>query len=427
MPLYCLGLSHHTAPLALRERLAFSPADLETALAGCPRPADAELVVLSTCNRVEVYAHTASDDARFVDGLIGWLAEARRLPAAAFAPYLYRHIGRAAVRHLCRVAAGLESLVLGEAQIQGQVSDAHAAAARAGATGPVLDEVFRLAKRTGRRARHETQINRNPASVSSVAVSAAQETAGALDTCRVLVVGGGKIGTLALQALHEQGACEIELLNRTWDSARDQAEAWNARPLPPEALPDALARADLVITSAATTQPILTVALVRSAMSRRPDRPLTLIDVAVPRNVESPVGRLSHVHLIDIDDLQARAEAVVAERWTEVPAVEALVEEAVAAFEAWRREAEIAPLIADLRRKAETIRRHELGRLLEQLPNLDEDVQRRIEYLSRTLVNKLLHDPTTRLRDAAQNGDDTGRTRAVRELFDLSTETTPAS
>jgi len=427
MPLLCLGLNHRTAPLVLRERLAYTPPALEAALVRFSRETprgkhSPERVILSTCNRVELYAFVPAANAPEADpfdGLMAELVTAHGVAEAALAPHLYRWTSNQAVRHLCRVAAGLDSMVLGEPQILGQVADALAQARKHQAAGTVMTALFRAAIRAGRRARHETKLNRKPASIPSVAVRLARQVVGRLEAGCVAVVGGGKVGTLALQALREHTDCTLAVVNRTWEVAQEQARHWGAAAYCLAQLPEVLAGADVVITSAASEEPFVTGSMVQEAMRGRLERPLTLIDVAVPRNVEAAVAGLDHVHLFDLDSLQATAREVVAERRREVPHVEHIIEEETQAFEEWQRGADVMPLIADLRHKAEFIRRQELQRMLEYLPDLDPATRAHVERLSFALVNKLLHEPTTRLRIAAQAGHAAESAETVRRLFAL--------
>ena len=429
MSLLCLGLNHRTAPLALRERLVYTPAMLEVALAcfsrGRPRRWHSqELVILSTCNRVEVYAHLPARDASgngedpFAP-LLDVLVESRDVPVATVEKYLYRYTGIEAARHLCCVAAGLDSMVLGEPQILGQVAEAHEAALRQQTAGTVMQALFRTAMRAGRRARHETKINRKPASISSVAVHLARHVAGSLDGCRVAVVGAGLIGTLTLKTLREQGPCDVAVVSRNRTSAEQLARRWGAAAYGLEHLPEVLAAADLVITSTAALDPVLTVKTVQEAVRGRPERPLTLIDVAVPRDVDPAVRSVENVRLFDLDDLKAQAQQVIAERRSEIPRVETIIEEEVRAFQQWQRGADVMPLIADLRHKAEFTRQQEVHRALRHLPDLDPETRKQIERLSHALVNKLLHEPTTRLRFAAKAGRAAESAETVRHLFAL--------
>lgn len=430
MEILCLGLSHHTAPVELRERLTYPPAALKAALArlGCgreTRPASlSELIILSTCNRLELYACTSMENASEAGddpsaALLDLVVETRGLPAPEFAHHLYRHTGRTAVEHLCRVAAGLDSMILGEPQILGQVAQAYEMALGLGAAGVVLGALFRAAIRAGKRARTETAISRNPASAGSVAVTLAESVVGDLSAARVLVVGAGEMAELALEALRKRGVLEIAVANRTHDRAARLASRWGARALTFERLGEALAEADIVIASTGAPHTLITTDLTAEAISRRLGRPLVFIDIAVPRDVDPDVRRLPGVHYYDIDDLQSRLADSLAVRGHEVPRVEAIAAEETTRFMTWLTGLEIAPLIAHMRARADAIRRAEVEKTLRRLPHLPDADRRRVEALSESLVNKLLHEPTLRLRAEAGNGRVAHYAAAARYLFAL--------
>ncbi len=411
MHLICLGLSHQTAPVALRERLAYNEADLQETLSQFERKQTQwtqsfqEFAILSTCNRVELYALQSPPSERAIEhDLLACLAETRKIPVPGLEPYLYRHHNLAAVTHLCRVAAGLESIVLGESQILGQVADAHRAARGHRTLKRGLNELFQAAIRAGKRARHETGIDRNPASIGSVAVHLAQRIVKQLAQAKVLVIGAGEMAELALEALHKRVVHSIAVANRTAQRATELAGRWGGQGHTLTALPEILAEVDIVITSTGAPQPIIDVDLVQPIMAKRSGRPLVFIDIAVPRNVAAEVADLAAVHLFDIDDLQNHLQDALSKRQAEVPKVEAIVAEEVAKFETWLQKEEVLPLITELRHQAETIRQQSLERTLDYLPDLDPETMKHIQHLSRSIVNKLLHEPTHRLRLEATNG-----------------------
>ncbi len=419
----CLGFSHRTAPLALRERLTYLPADLAATLAA-ERPASlGELVILSTCNRLELYAVAGPSartdpDARF-SALLDFVAATRGLPAAELNDHCYRLAGRDAIDHLGLVAAGLDSMVLGEPQILGQVAGAYAQAAARGAAGPVLAALFRAAVHAGKRARAETGISRNPTTISSVAVRLAEQTAGPLAERPVLVVGAGQMAELAVQALRGRGALRITIASRTLARATALAERWGAWAAPADELSVALAGADVVL--AATNAPgfVITPELAGPALAARPARPVVLIDLAVPRDVDPGVRQMPKVQYYDIDDLQAHLNGGLAERQQAAPRVQAIVAEEMGRFADWLGTLAVAPVIADLRAKAEAIRRAEVDKTLRRLPNLTPAERQQVESLAQALVNKLLHEPTGRLKAEAGNGHAAEYAAAVRDLFAL--------
>jgi len=424
MQILCLGLSYHTAPVDLRERLHYSPRSLQAALArfGCGRhdghPDDlVELAILSTCNRLELYA--VSHAAQF-EGLIEFISETTDVPSAAFTPHLYQYQAAEAVQHLLRVAAGLDSMILGEPQILGQVTDAYEVARGQGATGPVLSALLRSAIHSGKRARTETAIARNPVSASSIAAQLATEAVGDLTASQVVIVGAGEMAELAVEALRHRDAQHITVVNRTLDRAAPLAERWNATALTFEQLFDALAQADIVITSTGAPHIVVKPELVQAAIATRPERPLIFVDIAVPRDVDPLVGQIPNVQYYNIDDLALRLNGSLAERQQEVPQVEAIVAEETLNFIAYLHNLDILPVISDLRAKADAIRRAEIEKTFRHLAHLDEADRKRIEVLTESLVNKLLHDPTLRLKAEAGNGHAAEYAAAVRHLFGLS-------
>lgn len=417
-----LGLSHHTAPVALRERLSCSLADLLAADSeALPLPAPVrELVILSTCNRLELYAvidHAATGWQPLLATLLG---DMRGVNPAQFYKYLYTHLGYDVARHLFRVAAGLESRILGEAQILGQVTDAYVTAVRAKTAGPQLKTLFETAIRVGKRARTETEISRNPASTSSMALAQAEQILGDLRHRHVLVVGAGEMGQLALKGLQHRGVAQIAIANRTRQRAAELAARYQAQVVEMADLPAALAQADAVISATSAMEPVLTQAMVAEAMAQRPQRPLVLLDIAVPRDMETAVAAIPHVTLYDADALQSSLDEAYTARQAEVPRVEAVIEEELATFTNQMRELAVNPVIADLRQHAEDIRQHELARALRHLHHADPETLAQLNHLSRALVNKLLHEPMHHLRTKAREEEAAVYAETVRELFGLS-------
>jgi len=411
--LVCLGLSHRTAPVELRERVG----SLGPGAERCP--AVEEHAVLSTCYRVELYAHLVDgiEDPR--EELIGVLAQAHGVERDQLLDHLYVHAGEDVARHLSRVAAGLDSLVLGEAEILGQVRDAFEEARIAGSLGPVLSHLVRTAVSAGRRARTATAIGVNPATASSMALALAHGTLGGLRQKRVLVVGAGRIGLQTLKALAGRGVEQIGVANRTRGRADEIAPRFGASVFGLDELEDALAWADVVVTATSSEEPVVEADAVRRAMSRRASRPLVVVDLAVPADVDRAAGEVAGVRLFDVDDLRAGLDEAMAARLREVPRVEAIIEEEVEAFGRRYRELAVEPLVVELRRRAEEIREQELERVLREFGEVDPETAERIAHLSRVLVKKLLHEPTVRLRERAGTGDADEVAAAVRELFGL--------
>jgi glutamyl-tRNA reductase len=414
--LICLGVSHRTAPVELRERF-------ETLGVGadlCPEVD--EHAVLATCYRVELYAYLAVGVDEGRDALIDTLAEAHGAERTALTDHLYVHVGEDVARHLSRVASGLDSLVLGEAEIQGQVREAFEDARRAGTTGRVLDLLFRSAVTSGRRARSETAIGANPATASSMALSLAEGVLGDLRERNALVVGAGRIGLQTLKALAGRGVTSAAVANRSRDRAAEAATRFDAGTYGLDELPEALAWADLVVTATSSESPIVSAAAVGAAMAQRAVRALVIVDLAVPADVERATGDIPGVRLFDVDDLRAGLDDALASRLREVPRVETIVEEEVGDFDRRHRELEIEPVLAALRRRAERIREAEVERTLRLLGDVDAATAEHIRRLSHGLVKKLLHEPTVRLRERAGSGDADEVAADARDLFGLEHE-----
>ena len=411
--LVCLGLSHRTAPVELRERIGALGFSAERC------PVVVEHATLQTCYRVELYARLTSGVEEARDELIDALSRAHGVERELLVDHLYVHAGDDVAHHLCRVAAGLDSLVLGETEILGQVGDAFATGKAAGTVGPGLSLLFRTAITAGRRARAETAIGANPATASSMALALAEGVVGDLREKRVLVVGAGRIGLQSLKAVAGRGITHAAVANRTRARAAEVAERFGAVAHSLDELSDGLTWADVAVTATSSEAPVVSTELVQRAMSSRDSRPLVLVDLAVPADVERAAGSVPGVSLFDVDDLRAGLDDSMAARLHEVPAVEAIVGDEVESFARRYHELEVEPLLSALRRQAEEIRQQELDRALRDLGDVDPVTAERIEHLSRTLVKKLLHEPTVRLRERAGTGNADEVADAVRELFGL--------
>ena len=412
--LVCLGLSHRTAPVELRERIGALGVGAERC------PAVIEHAVLQTCYRVELYARLTSgvEDAR--DELVDALSHAHDVSRELLLDHLYVHSGEDVARHLSRVAAGLDSLVLGEAEILGQVGEAYELGEAAGTVGPGMKLLFRTAISAGRRARSETAIGANPATASSMALALAESALGDLGDKHVLVVGAGRIGLQTLKAAEGRGIGSVAVANRTKERAAEVATRFAAVAHGLDELVDALAVADVAISATSSEAPVVRVDSVRAALAARADRPLILVDLAVPADVEREAGEVPGARLFDVDDLRAGLDDTMRARLREVPGVEAVVDEEVEDFGRRYRELEVEPLLSELRRQAESIRSRELARALDDLGEVDPAVAERMEHLSRTLVKRLLHDPTVRARERAGAGNADEVADAVRDLFGIS-------
>ena len=409
MSLLLIGLSHHVAPVELRERVALPGARAAEIAAGLVVDAG-EAVCLSTCNRTELYLATESpEDAG--QRALGALCEVSGLDGELLRPVLYRLDDEAAALHLFRVAAGLDSMVPGEGEILGQVRSAY----ESGETGPLLDRLFRQALHAGKKVRSETAIGENPASVSSAAAALAEQVFGDLSGCRVLLVGAGKIGELSARSLVSRGA-EISLVaNRSLERAGELARRFGGEPLPLERVGDELARADVVLSSTGSPGFILSRSDVERVLARRKGRPLFLIDIAVPRDLDPDIHQLEGCYLYDIDDLESVVADSLAGRRQEAARAEAIVAQEADRFAAWQASRDVVPAIASLRARAEEIRAAELDRA----KGLSERERRAADSITARVLDKLLHVPTVRLKEAAAGSDGAVYADAVRHLFDL--------
>ena len=420
MPVFVVGLNHRTAPLDLLERLAIDPERLPKALALLlEREHVKECAILSTCNRVEVYA--AID--RFHDGgdaVRAFLTDFHGICSRELADYLYAYYEDRAVQHLFAVTAGIDSMVVGEVQILGQVREAFQAAQAERTAGPVLHALFTQALRVGRRARHETAIGQGLASTLSVSLAVAQGQLGSLAGRSALIVGAGKMARLAAQTLRQAGAAELVIANRTPAHGSALAAEFRGRSVPLEAIDRELAAVDLVVASTAAMSPTVTLDAVRRGLGRRQaGRPLVVLDLGVPRDVEPEVRSLRGVVLADLDALRAVLETEEDGPRREVERVRELIAEETAGFMSGQRSAKLAPTIRALRARAEQVRQHELARAGVRLAGLDPAQREAIDQVTRGLVNKLLHDPIVRGKALAGGANGEMYAGILRQLYAL--------
>lgn len=407
MRLALIGVNHKTAPLDVRERLAFADDRMSETLlalhaftgADGKRIID-ECVVLSTCNRTEFYCVYNCDIFNF-PALARFIAERRDLAADDVSPHLYNLSGQAAVKHLFRVASGLESMVIGEHQITGQVKSAYEAAVACHTNGPFTNKLFHLAFRTAKQVRSETKIGVGSTSVSQVACDLAREHYHDLAERRALIVGAGETGALALRHLRERGLSRITILNRTVAKAEALAAEHAAAFGPLGELPRCLATADVVVSATSAPHMVVTEAQLRTAMAGRID-PVHLFDIAVPRDIEPGVRNVRGVTLHDMDDLQAHVERNVERRSEERHAAFKIVENAAEEFVGWHLTNQMTPAITELRNMAESIRAKEIEKLR---THLSEEDYARVEAVTRTIMNKMLHQPIVTLKQAAMTQD----------------------
>jgi glutamyl-tRNA reductase len=419
MALFVAGLSHRNAPVELREQLAVDEDKLrellrDIAAAGVVR----EAIILSTCNRVEVYAVAdVPGEARATT--FRQLCRHRGVEPASVEAALYTHAEGDAVRHAFRVASSLDSMVIGEPQILGQVKDAFALAQSCEVVGPALHSLFTQAFAVAKKVRTETEIARHAVSVSFAAVELAKKIFGALEGKAVLLVGAGKMSELAARHLVEQGVFPVYVTNRTWARAQEMARALSGTAVPFDELPTALGAVDIVITSTGASEPVIRRDAVQRAVHGRRGRPLFFIDIAVPRDVESSVDSLDDVYCYDIDDLKQVIDANIRERVREAHRAEALIEREVAKFLARQGDVEVIPTIVSLRERLEAIRTGEVKRTLARLPGATPETREAIEALSSAIVNKILHAPITKLRESSRAGSPRSWLELVHELFGL--------
>ncbi len=415
-----LGVSHRQAPVELRERLLFRKAELPAALANLLQRVP-EAVVLSTCNRTEVYA--AVDDLEAGrEALRRFLAEWHGVPEEDFVHLLYHHVQDEAVRHLMRVAAGMDSMVVGEPQVLGQVRDAFQMALQHRAAGPVLSRLFRQAVEVGKRARSATGISRHATSVSTAAIELARKALGSLCHRTVLVIGAGEMGQQAARSMVAHGAARVLVVGRTRSRVEHVASAVGGRALGFSDLPGALQQADVAISSTDSDGYVIQPEMVAMAMQARSGRPMILIDIAVPRDVHPDVASMPGVRLYNIDDLQEVCRANLQARKRESVKVEEMVTQEVQRFMAWWESLEVVPVISALVDRAEAIRQAELARALSKMGDITQQDRETINLMTRAIVSKMLHYPIVRLKESGAQGDGRQYAAALRELFDLRVE-----
>ena len=416
MKIVLVGLSHHVAPVELRERVAVAPeaaAELARSLAA-DGGGEAEAVCLSTCNRMELYL--ASRDAGAAEQeAVSALSRLAGMDAAELLPRLYRLHDEAAATHLFRVAAGLDSMVPGEGEILGQVKDAY----EAGAHGPILDHLFRQALHAGKKVRSETAIGESPASVSSAAAALAQQVFGELEGRRVLVIGAGKAGELAARALAARGATIASVANRSPERGAVVAALVGAAAVSFDQIEQELERADVVVAATGAPGLVLGREQVARSLRGRKGRPLFLIDIAVPRDLDPEIHELDGCYLYDIDDLQAVVEASLAGRRREASRAESIIAEEADRYREWKASLDVVPAVAALRARAEEIRRGELDRAEGRLAKLDAGERSLVEAITAQIVNKILHLPTVRMKEAAATPNGIVYADALQHLFGL--------
>ncbi|MEO7021421.1 MAG: glutamyl-tRNA reductase [Ktedonobacteraceae bacterium] len=418
MHIVCISVDHLSASIDLRERLVCSPQQVAQVLRSA-RQVVQESILLSTCNRLELYAVCSEPDEGLAQ-LRGLLCAAREVSLSELTAHSHTFVDQQAVAHLLGVACGLYSLVPGEPQIQGQVAEALEIAQGGGFAGPITAALFRAALVAGKRARSETAISRNAASISHVAVQLARQVFPRLNEASVLLVGSGKMSELAAQNLCAHGAQRLTIINRTQGHAIDLANRVGALHRSFAELPAALLEADVVITSTTAPHTIITCEILQNVISQRQGRSLLLIDIALPRDIDPAVSEMPGVHLYNLDDLQNAVNEGIRLRLQEIEQVEAIILVEALTFERWFRSLSVVDTISDLRHHVDTLREQELARTLGLLgPSLSERETAAVQELTTRLVNKILHMPTRRLKDAAADGQGHVYAEALRYLFNV--------
>lgn len=416
MTLMVIGMNHNSAPLVVREKVAIAGEQLHDALVEAhSEQGIAELVILSTCNRTEVFCLLEGE--ALADAPLAWLSRYHHLEISELAGYCYVHRDREAVRHLIEVASGLDSMVLGEPQILGQMKSSFSLAEEAATVGPVLARLFQHSFSVAKRVRTDTAIGENPVSVAYAAVDMSRHIFTDLSRANALLIGAGETIELVATHLARSGVRDIVVANRTLGRAREVAQKFDARPVLLAEVPEELVTADIVITSTGSQLPILGKGAVESALKRRKHRPIFMVDIAVPRDVEAEVGELPDVYLYTIDDLRGVVEQNKISRQSEARKADGIIDGGVQDYFSHRRSLDTVATLKSYRRQAEALREQELEKALKQLQRGD-DPEQVLQLFSRGLTNKLIHQPSVYLKKAGSEG----RLEVVswvRELFSL--------
>jgi len=419
MRLHCLGLNHRTAEIKIREKLAFETAQIEEFWGHLQRTTGGllrELVVLSTCNRIEIYA--VSEQPAFKD-LEQTLLKYRNLQLENVESLFYRFVDEQVISHLMRVSSGLDSMVLGEPQILGQVTDAYKISLGINACGKVLSKLFQSAIRAGKRVRTETDISKDSVSISSLAANMAEQKLSDLKSAQITLLGAGEMAELAVEALKKRGANKFGVISRTISSACSLAEKWNGQAGTMEDLSGALEATDIFITSTSAPHIIIHPGMIEQVMAARKEHPLVIIDIAVPRDVSSEVGEIKNVSLFDIDDLNYGVEKAIENREKEIPKVEKIIDEEYQQYKEYFGTLNIVPIIVEMRQHADAIRQKELKKTLRKLESLNPEDREQIKALTHSIVKKILHGPTVFLREEANGPNGEKYASAASKLFGL--------
>tara|TARA_B100000686_G_scaffold298423_1_gene331423 strand:+ start:637 stop:1914 length:1278 start_codon:yes stop_codon:yes gene_type:complete len=417
--LILVGVNHKTTPVEIREKLAFSQVQLEASLERLvSSPEIAENIILSTCNRVEIYARVENTD-RGIQLLQDFICDYHGISRGSLDQYFYSYCDNQAVEHLFRVSSSLDSMVLGEAQILGQVKDAYSAARAFSSTGMILNQLFEKAFNVAKKVREETGISERGVSISSAAVELAKKIFEDLENHSVMLVGTGEMAELAAKHLISYGVKTVYVASRTYERAAALAQSLNGCALDFESFKEEMHRADIIITSTAAPNFIIRKEMMEAAIQKRKNKPIFLIDIAVPRDIAPEVNDLENVYLYDIDDLQNVVNANMEERQKEAENAMGIIKQEVTKFNNWFSTLDAIPTIVEMRNRAEEMRVLEVDKTLKNMDHLTSDDKDTIHQLTQSLVNKILHKPTINLKKKTQSQDGHIYLKAIRHLFHL--------
>ena len=419
MSIFVVGLNHKSAPVEIREKLAFNANNIPQALSlFLQKHQAAEAVILSTCNRVEIYVSSLDGSVK-VDDVLSFLADFHKIELNDFSSHMYHYMDDRAVNHLFFVTASLDSMVLGESQILSQVKEAYTISSIGEATGKVLNQLFQQALNVAKIAHTRTSIGKGKVSISSVAVEFAEKIFQDFTGKMVLVVGAGEMCELLLKHLYEEGARTFVVANRTFERAQAIAEAFRGQAIKYELLGEYLAKADIIISSTSAPHYVIHVDQVKEAIRHRRGNPMFLIDIAVPRDIEPDVARIDNVYLYNIDDLQSIVSQNIDERTREIEKCRDIIEEEVEHFMARLEEMKIEPAITQLRNHFHAIGKEELDRLKPKLKNMDNGDWEQVVYTVERTINKLLHHPAKVAKQEAKNGGGYRYVETIKKLFGI--------
>jgi glutamyl-tRNA reductase len=417
-----IGLNHKTAPVELRECLAFNSQQTETALAELRNhPAIHEAILISTCNRIEVLV-AANDPSTAAQAAKQFVSQSKQISVAEFESSLYAYEGDEAVRHLFRVTSSLDSMMVGEPQILGQVKEAYRTATLQKTSGVILNRLLHKAFFVAKRVRSETRIGDHAVSISYAAIELARKIFGSLEAKKVLLIGAGEMAELAVEHLIRNRAGDIAVANRTFERGLELAERYRGQAIRFEEIPDALATVDIIISSTGASGFVIERDQVKGLMRSRRNRPVFFIDIAVPRDIDPAINRLNNAYVYDIDDLKGVIDENIEDRSREALKAERIIDEAVIRYRHWFESLDVVPTIVDLRNKVDEILQAEVSKTLQGLSHLAEKDRLAVEKMAQALVNKILHAPTCYLKSNGCHGDKAVSLDIARKLFDLDSQ-----